>query len=351
MAKTLVGLEITEESVRAVEVSAGRAPSLLAFGEVALPPGAAKDSEVLDASALTVAIRQLWTRAGIRGRNVVLGIGNRRILVREYTTQALRPDLLRQALPFQVQDLLPVPANQAVLDFYPVSQTGDQLDGLLVAAVAETVEELIGTLAKCKVTVDTVDLVPFGLARAARVVGAPGETVAMCHIGDHTTYVVIAVDGVPRFVRIIPIDVDTTAVRARRGQVGVELMESVEPALVLETVPPQPAAENPPLRGRAALRASNGIDPVVTDLAGRLRNTIAFYANRPGVAPATTVFLSGAGAAAPGVLPALTLALDAPVRVVSSRDLVRTKKSAVIDDADLDLNLVSTIGMTLGEGY
>ncbi|MBN9170907.1 MAG: pilus assembly protein PilM, partial [Microbacterium sp.] len=61
MAKTVVGLEITEESVRAVEVTAGRAPALLAFGEVSLPPGAAKDSEILDASAVALAIRQLWT--------------------------------------------------------------------------------------------------------------------------------------------------------------------------------------------------------------------------------------------------------------------------------------------------
>src|SRR3954452_10670311 len=146
MAKTVVGLEITEESVRAVEVTTGRTPTLVAAGEVPLPAGAAKDSEVLDRDAVAVALRQLWTRAGIKGQKVTLGIGSRRILVREYTTQAMRPDLLKQALPYQVQDLLPVPVNQAVLDFYPVSQEGDQVTGLLVAAVSDTVEELIATM-------------------------------------------------------------------------------------------------------------------------------------------------------------------------------------------------------------
>ncbi len=119
MAKTTVGLEITEEGVRAAEVTAGRAPSLVAYGAVPLPPGAAKDSEVFDADAVVLALRQLWSRAGFKGQKVVLGIGSRRILVREYTTNAMRPDLLKQALPFQVQDLLPVPADQAVLDFFP----------------------------------------------------------------------------------------------------------------------------------------------------------------------------------------------------------------------------------------
>ncbi len=341
MASTVVAVEITEESVRAAEVSVGKAPVLLAYGEVPLPPGAAKDSEVLDAASVSVALRQLWSTAGIRGKRVTLGIGSRRILVREHTTTAMRPDHLRRALPFQVQDLLPVPASLAVMDFYPVSREGDQLTGLLVAGVAETVEELIRALGKAKLTVEAVDLVPFGLARALRRIGAPGQTAAMIYIGDHTTYVVVAVDGIPRFVRIIPIDVETSLVRVRSAEEFAE-----EPALaVLETVPPTA----PPLRGRSALRATSGpAAPAVMDLVSRLRSTLDFYAGRPGATPTTSVFLGGAGAAAAGVLPALISGLDAEVTVVSTRDLVRPKKGAVVEPVELDLNLVSTIGLTIG---
>src|SRR5690606_17312728 len=113
--------------------------------------------------------------------------------------------------------LLPVPVDQAVLDFYPATQDGDQISGLLVAAVAETVEQLISTLGKAKISVDQVDLLPFGLARIANTLSVPGETVAMVHITDHTTYVVVTLDGVPRFVRIIPVDVPTTTMRAKEA--------------------------------------------------------------------------------------------------------------------------------------
>ncbi|WP_404432423.1 pilus assembly protein PilM [Microbacterium lacus] len=338
MAKSVVGLEITEESVRAVEVTTGRTPTMIAAGEVPLPAGAAKDSEVLDQDAVVLSLKQLWTRSGIKGRKVVLGIGSRRILVREYTTQALRPDILKQALPFQVQDLLPVPVNQAVLDFYPVSQVGDQVSGLLVAAVSETVEALIATLRKAKLQVDAVDLVPFGLARVARRLGAPGETVAMVHVGDHTSYVVVVLDGIPRFVRIIPIDVPTGAVRMReQTQLSAE---SLDPALV--TVPPQAP------RGRAAIRTGNAADPTIADLVSRLRSTISFYSNRPDAAPVTSVFLSGAGAVEPEVLTALNHALDSTVRVVSASDVVKTSDD-VVDE--FRLNAVSTIGVTLEGGY
>ncbi|OZB87230.1 MAG: hypothetical protein B7X41_13250, partial [Microbacterium sp. 14-71-5] len=217
MAKSHVGVEITEESVRAVEVSTDRQPQVIAFGEVALPPDAAHDSEVLDQGAVAVAIRELWSTAKIHARSATLGIASRRVLVREHTTTAMAPELLRQALPFQVQDLLPVPVAQAVLDYYPTSQQGDQLHGLLVAAVSETIESMIASFARAKIRVDGVDLAAFGLARAAALV-APTGTTAVIHVGDHTTQIVILRDGVPEFVRITPVDLETGAVRRRTAQ-------------------------------------------------------------------------------------------------------------------------------------
>ncbi|RLK49696.1 pilus assembly protein PilM [Microbacterium telephonicum] len=350
MAKTIVGLEITEEGVRAAEVTVGKNPVVLAQGSVPLPAGAAKDSEVFDKDAVVLALRQLWTRAGIKGRNVVLGLGSRRILVREYTTTALRPDLLRQALPFQVQDLLPVPAEQAVLDFYPTSQEGDQVTGLLVAAVAETVEDLVATIAKAKLTVDVVDLAPFGLARAVARSAASGETVAALHLGDHTSHVVVVQDGMPRFVRIIPIDITTEAVRSRENAALDDL--SIEQPVVeelLETVPAN--GDGPRMRrsrgaARGAVRVGAMSDAAIDDLVTRLGSTLRFYADRAADRPITRVLLTGAGAAVEGVADALAATLPMPVTVTGAVDVAQIKSP--LASAEDNLNLVSTLGLTIG---
>lgn len=351
MANTIVGLEITEEGVRAAEVTIGKTPTLVAYGAVPLPPGAAKDSEVFDRDAVALAIRQLWSRAGMKSKRVVLGIGSRRILVRDYTTQAMRPDLLVQALPFQVQDLLPVPADQAVLDFYPISQEGDQVSGLLVAAVAETVEELVGTVAKAKISVEVVDLAPFALARAVSRVAAPGETVAALFLGDHTSYVVVVQDGVPRFVRIIPVEISTAAVCAHVSETVEQDAESV-PALeeMLETVPPTPNGEVS-LRRRSAARAlarpSVGMtSTAIDDLVLRLGATLRFYADRSADAPVTRVLVSGAGAAVDGIPAALTASLPMPVQVLAASGVIAVK--AELASADDDLNLITTAALALG---
>lgn len=345
MAATLVGLEITEETVRAVEVKRGKTPLLVAAGEIALPQEAARDSEVLDRDIVAMALRQLWSTFGLKGREVTLGVGSRRILVREYTTQAMAPEMLRQALPFQVQDLLPVPASQAVLDFYPVSQTGDQVSGLLVAAVAETIEQLITTTDRAKLKTQVVDLVAFGLARVAKRVAGAGDTVAMLHIGDHTTHVVISTDGVPHFVRIIPADVATYAVRRREEALTAPAEAPLE-EFALETVPPMPASVT---RTRATLRTGAAADPSVADLVTRVRSTVSFFANRPGAPAISSVFASGSGYLAPGVSESLGRAFDIPVRGLHVGDVVKLKPGLALPE-ELAFNTVGTLGILLGEG-
>lgn len=333
MAKTIIGLELTEENVRAAEITVSRNPQLVACGEVPLPPEAAKDSEVVDSGTIAVALRQLWTGAHFKSRDVVLGVASRRILVREYTTQAMKPELLREALPYQVQDLLPVPASQAVLDFFPLSQDGDQISGLLVAAVSESIEQIISTLGKVKLRTKSVDLAAFGLARATARLAGPDATVATVFLGDHTTQVVVSRGGIPLFVRILPIDLPTAASRRHAPEEVAELEQD------LATVPPT-------TRARGALRSSS-VNPAVADLAARLRSTLAFFASRPNSMPISRVFLCGAGVGVAGVLPAVDASLDAPLEVVTADQIVGIK--AVRPEGDLAVNLVTTIGVALGE--
>jgi type IV pilus assembly protein PilM len=384
MAKTAVGLEITEESVRAVEVTKGRKPQVVAYGEVPLPRDSARDSEVLDQGAVAVAIRQLWTGANFKSHDVTLGIATRRILVREYTTHALRPDLLKQALPYQVQDLLPVPVSQAVLDFYPLGQQGDQVHGLLVAAVSETIEQIIATLDRARLRAVGVDLTAFGLARASAVIANVGSTVAMVHIGDHTTQVVVARGGIPQFVRLIPVDVPTNAVvRANaiasgtapapephaapaalsRHRSSDDAVADLEALLDLvpagapkteETFEDTSSGETPILlstsgilpRSRGHARGT-GPDPSINDVIARVRSTLSFYAGRDGALPLAGVIVSGAGAAVPGMAAAFSAAVDIPVHAVGADSVAQIV--GVPPTGDLSLNLVATIGVALGE--
>ena len=102
--KGRIGLDVGSTAVRAVEL-VGSPPTVVRASQVALPPGAVESSEVRDPGAVSDALSKLWSEGGFKGRQVWLGVGNQRVVVREISLPYLPEKELRQSLGFQVQDL------------------------------------------------------------------------------------------------------------------------------------------------------------------------------------------------------------------------------------------------------
>jgi type IV pilus assembly protein PilM len=90
------------------------------LASVPLPPGAISRGVVQDPDAVTAAVRRLVVENRLKGRRVVLGISTPQVVVRSLTLPAMPADKLRQALPFQARDVLPIPVDEALLDFSPL---------------------------------------------------------------------------------------------------------------------------------------------------------------------------------------------------------------------------------------
>jgi type IV pilus assembly protein PilM len=340
---------------------------------------------------------------------VVLGVGNRRILVREHTTKLTNPVHIRQSLPFEVQDRLPVPVDQAVLDFVPTAHDADGVHGLLVAAVSEHMEELVGALERAKLRATSVDLVAFGQVRALAGLAPAGRTALYVGIGEHTTHIVIATDGVPKFVRVVPIDIvappaepadpaaavlstavpaaavpaaepafaasplagaasgdgmSASAVDGRFDQLVAGLQTAPVPEPVLASAPrPRTRAER--RRARAAATPATVAEPApmpraveealhpdvqaaLIDLVGRLRGTVTFYRDRPGALPIDMAFVSGAHAAHPRLLEAIGRVTDTPVHPVTALDLVRAAPQTAGMPQAVAGRMASTVSLLLG---
>lgn len=127
MAKSVVGVDIGAETLRAAEVvDQGKGRSvLLRYREVPLPIGAVNRGEVAEPNTVTTALKQLWAKGGFRSKRVVIGMGNQRVLARDITVPKAPLPRIRQQLPFHVQEMLPVPVTEALLDFYPISEGTD----------------------------------------------------------------------------------------------------------------------------------------------------------------------------------------------------------------------------------
>jgi type IV pilus assembly protein PilM len=208
--RTAIGLDIGTSGVRAAELSFGkRGVTLERFGQIALSPGVVRDGEVMDADALADALRQLWAYTNLSHKQVALGIANQRVVVRQVELPWLPERELRASLAFQVQDYLPMPVEQAVLDFHAVEEVSVPgqprlLRGLLVAAVREVVLANVNAVQGAGLRVTGVDLTSFAVLRSMGSSGAAdADTVALVDIGAKVTNIVVHRAGVPLFVRIL----------------------------------------------------------------------------------------------------------------------------------------------------
>ncbi len=302
MSSHIVGIDIGSVSVRAVELkNADKAkPIITKYHEVPLPEGSVRRGEVLEVGTVAAAIRQLWASGRFTTKDVILGMGGPRVLSRDLTMPRAPIAQIKEALPFHVQEMLPVPVADALLDFYPISEenseNGPVINGLLVAAIKEAVSANIAAVTQAGLRPVQVDLIPFALARALAPIRSETGLTAVVSIGANTTNVVIALQGVPQFVRIIPAGGDDiTRALSTRLQLSLAQAEGIKRELGLGS--PSMRPEQQP--------AVEAIYEAAGELLTSIRNTLTYYLNsKPGTA-LTRIVVSGGGSQLPGLVRAL----------------------------------------------
>jgi type IV pilus assembly protein PilM len=298
----VIGLDLGSTHVRAAEVRFGRGgaagkqvPTLTRYAEVRLPLGAVRDGEVADSTAVTEALQQLWAEGRFSSRAVNIGVGNQRVVVRELELPWMPLPQIRTSLPFQVQELIPMPVEEALLDYYPTGEregaTGRMVQGMLVAASRDTVRANLMAVESAGLRPQMVDLNPFALLRSLARGEHAAQTIALVEIGARITQVVIVAHGVPRFVRMLPSGGQnvTDAVAAALGIAAAEAEDVKRTVGIGLPVPADLTA------------AGEAISTVVRPLIEAIRNTFVYYAsNNPGAGIEVAV-LTGGGSQLPGL--------------------------------------------------
>src|SRR3954454_15973156 len=293
MAQRAVGLDIGTSAVRAVELVLGREQvTLTRFGQVALPPGAVRGGEVVDAPAVAAAIRRLWREAGVRRRTLIVGVGNQRVVVRQADLTAMSDEDMRSALQFQAQDLIPIPIEDAILDYQVVDEfptsDGEMMRILLVAAQRDMVRSLLAGLEGAGLSASLVDLIPFALMRAltqASLVRDLEPTVeAIVSVGASITNVVIHQRGVPEFVRTLGVGGDDIT-QGIGNDLGVDA----------DTAEDLKRRANPDSPDELESRTAQIVIAQSTLLIEEIRGSLDYYQAQPEASPIGRIILTGGG--------------------------------------------------------
>ena len=347
-----MGLDIGTSGVRAAEITMSKGSvTLERFGQVALPAGAVRDGEVIDTETVAQAIKQLWAQAKFSTKKVVVGVANQKVVVRQVDLAWLPVNELKKSLAFQVQDFIPMPVEQAILDFHPLAELTNDAGGrmlrvLLVAAARDMVGSALQAVEKAGLQPSMVDLNSFAVLRS-QVTSSAGfvdASEALVDIGSSVTNIVVHQGGVPRFVRILLMGGgDITDAVAERLGVPAEQAESVKQTtglgLVAGGVEPHPA--NP---------ADRAIELTGSAFVEEVRGSLDYYRAQPGAARIGRVVLSGGGSRLGGLVERLQAATRLPVEVARPMSVLKIGKTGLTAEqlAYVEPMVTVPVGLALG---
>ena len=341
---SIVGLDIGSGVIRGVEVEGfdTAKPVIVRRGEITVPETALRRGEVVESATVATALKRLWSQSRFKTKNVVLGVGGQRVFARDLSVPAASLAQIREALPFQVSDLLPVPASDALLDFYPIAEESGEngapmVSGLLVAALKDVVDTNVNAVVSAGLRPVHVDLLPFALSRAIAPLRSPRGREMLVEIGANATNIVVVNDGVPSFVRMIASGGDDiTRAIAARLQWQPAQAEAAKRALGMGTQMMRP-------EDRPVLEI---IYEVVGELLAGVRNTLSYYASSKPTAPVARIQLAGGGGRMIGLPNALADVTGLPVGIADPLVGVSVAKGVSRED---DGSLGTALGLALGD--
>jgi type IV pilus assembly protein PilM len=344
--KKLVGLKIGASQLAAARVSNNGHAELLQVARDPLAAGIVVGGELRDPDALGEALKVFFAKHKLPRKGVRLGIASNRIGVRIFDIVGVEQEKqLANAVHFRAQEALPIPLDEAVLDYHVLGESVDE-EGqpvkrvLLVVAYRELIERYVGACKKAGITLAGIDLEAFAMLRAlaAPVDRGSAALVAVAIGHDRSTFAVS--DGrVCEFTRVLEWGGWSLNVAlARVFDSTPSEVEAIKRSLTLDgSVTPAGLTDD------QAAQALDAVRRQVQSFARELVSSLQFYQNQPGSLGIGEIVLTGGTTGMPGLAQELERLIGVHVRV--GDPLARVKVAKRGADTDQIGSLAVAIGL------
>ncbi|MDP8939379.1 MAG: type IV pilus assembly protein PilM [Actinomycetota bacterium] len=346
-----VGMDIDHGAIKAVQVSSsGGDYTLQHVGYRRLPPGTITEGEVADHDLLASEIQEFWSTHGFRGKTVVLGISNQKLVVRLLDFPRMDPEDLKSAIGFEAQVHIPMPIDEAVLDHVVLGpqEEGSDLDRILiVAAQRDMVSRFTSAVRTAGLRPIGVDVKALSLLRSTlpETLFDEGATLLL-DVGSEITNLIISQEGNPTLTRFI-MGGSNQFVQTIAEVAGIEEEDAerrlMDPKLrigdypedessAVDGEPESEESEEDTLDPARMFDIRRGLEDSVQLMAEDVQRSVEYHYSQPGAQEVSQVFVSGEGALVSGLESYLGELLGIPAHRGNPLQKLAANRSNVPDE-------------------
>ncbi len=211
----VLGLDIGTAFIKAAEIQL-RGDEFHVVGRPAViptPEGAVRGGVIVDAPAVSDALREIKDRYGMRVKSAIASVGgDSSVVVRITEVPKMSGKELDEAIQWELDEQTPFPVDEVIYDYATIDRPdadpeATEMEVLLCVAQEDLVNAHVEAIMGAGLAPIAVDVEPLAIGRA--LVEAGGEeqadqTIVNVHIGATTTLILVFRHGLLSFVRIIP---------------------------------------------------------------------------------------------------------------------------------------------------
>jgi type IV pilus assembly protein PilM len=316
--RTVVGLDIEPTQIAAAEATVNGRVTVQRAAVTPLGPGIVRDGEVADVDALAATLKTFFAENKL-GKRVRLGVANQRIVVRmiELPLLPAGPEL-DAAVRFQAQENIPMPLDQAVLDYQSLGlvdgDQGERLRVVLVAARRDMIEHVLSAARGAGLRPEGIDLSAFAMIRAlgpgpAELASGQGAAGALYVNVGGMTNLAIANGSACHFTRVATVGVTSMdGELAERRELTLEHADQWLRHVGLST-PVDTIEGDPEIVSDARSVLVAGVGRIVDEI----RNSLDFYSSQGGAVVVERAVVTGQGVGIPGLVDQVGASVTIPV--------------------------------------
>ena len=354
-----IGLDIDRGSIKAVQISgAGGGYALQHVGYHRLPPGMILDGEVANHDLLAAEIKEFWDSHAFNSRSVIIGVSNQKVVVRLLDFPRMRPEDLQGAISFEAQDHIPMPLDEAVLDYVvlgPMEERSDLDRVLVVAAQREMISRYTSAVRTGGLRPAGVDVKALSLTRSTLPDPFFGDdgAVLLLDVGAEITNLVVADRGNPVLTRFVPVGlVDFVAAVVELADLPEDEAErqALDSRIRLgseQDEEPEAETEEDSFDPALVFDVRRGLEGAAQTLADEVQRSIEHHRSQEAAREVSRILLSGEAALIPNLDGYLGELLDVPTGRGNPVEKLSANRSNISDDQLRAMELVLAVAFGL----
>ncbi len=305
--KAIVGLDIGSSAVKAIELKpVGKGYKVSALAVEPLPPDSIVDGAIIDAAAVTDAVRRALQGKTFKAKDVAASLSGNSVIVKKITLPVMTEQELAESIYWEAEQYIPFDIQDVNLD-YEVLNAGRGRDAqgsmevLLVAAKKDKIADYAGVIGQAGRSAVIVDVDAFALQNAYEAnYGVEPGTTALVNAGASAININILVGGQSVFTRDVAMG-------------GNAFTEAVQKELGLPYEMAEDAKKGQPVPGVAADDVRAVLRAMTDNVLLEIQKTFDFYKATSSSERIDRIVLSGGASRVDGFADALRERFDTHV--------------------------------------